>query len=123
MDKVEVAKLLARASAFDNRIVNDVNVAAWHEVLWQVDYDLAVAAVNEHFKTSTEYLMPVHVSNGAKVQRDRRDRQARVEAAKAIDMDAERLRRELEYVEPPKCEHGHNIARCLTCIRKMKEEM
>jgi hypothetical protein len=122
MDKIEVAKLLTRASAVDNRILSEATVEAWHELLWSVDYELAVLAVNEHFKTSTDYLLPVHIVQGVKVQRDRRDRQARVEAAKAIDMDAERLRRELEFVEPPKCEHGHNIARCLTCIRKMKEE-
>lgn len=64
MNKLEVAKLLARAAVIDNRIVTEETIVVWHELLVDVDYERAVQIMNEHFKKSTEYFMPAHIEQG-----------------------------------------------------------
>lgn len=62
----EVAELLGRIAAYDRRTLGEADVLAWHEVLRDIAYDDALAAVVEHFKISREWLMPVDVRMGAK---------------------------------------------------------
>lgn len=76
MKRSEVAELLARVVAFDRRTIGDSDVLAWYEVLSDIDYQDALAAVVGHFKISQEWLMPVHVRTGAKALR--RERLSRV---------------------------------------------
>ena len=46
MNKIESAQLLTIASGFDRYIaVGEVNATAWHAILTDVDYDLAVQAL------------------------------------------------------------------------------
>lgn len=65
MKKSEVLKLLTIASAFDNRRPTDVQVEAWHAVIGDLDYALAEAAVRRHFRESSQWMLPVHVVDGA----------------------------------------------------------
>lgn len=66
MNKSEAAKLLAFAAACDRRTVGPTDVLAWHELLAGIDYDDAAQAVRNHYATSPEWLMPVHVIRGVR---------------------------------------------------------
>lgn len=124
MNKVEVAKLLTRASAVDNRIVTEEGVTAWLELLGNVPYEFAVAAVNEHFKMSTEYLMPAHIITGARRARDRAERDERVR--QITDPNSERNRAlmaaEADRINIPECEHGISLVKCRPCCAKLAAE-
>lgn len=61
MDEKETRQLLIKASALDNRLVTNMSVKAWHDVVRGLDYGVAVAALDEHYRTSEAYLMPTHV--------------------------------------------------------------
>jgi hypothetical protein len=125
VNKVEIAKLLARASAVDNRIITEESVQAWFELLSNVPYEFAVAAVNEHFKNSTEYLLPAHIVAGARRARDRAERDQRVKDA--LDPGSKR-NLELQSAESdrqngiPQCEHGISLVRCMPCCTKEFEK-
>jgi len=62
MDLRQTGQLLVRASVVDNRRVEEETIHAWHEVLADVDYTDAVDALLEHRRTSTEYLLPAHIT-------------------------------------------------------------
>lgn len=57
----ELTVLLARIQVLDNRQVDDLTLEAWAPLMAGVAYPDAVAAVNEHFRESTEYLKPAHI--------------------------------------------------------------
>lgn len=87
MNTEEVTMLLTRIQVLDNRQVDQLTIEAWEPLMASTTYDDAVAAVNEHFRTSERYLLPVHVVEGARSARRRR-------------IDAVRLTvHEPEYVE------------------------
>lgn len=73
VDLTVAATLLSWASALDNRQVTDEAVHAWAASLnpnvTPVD---GKEAISEHFRTSTDYLMPKHVNYGAARIRERR---------------------------------------------------
>lgn len=64
MKKSEVAGLLAAASAFDNRRVTPEQVEAWHSLFVELDPADTMEAMKRHFRSSREYLMPVHIVEG-----------------------------------------------------------
>ena len=73
MKKSEVAKLLAMASAFDNRTVGEANVSAWESVLTpDMRFEDAVEALKAHYASSLDYLRPAHVNQGVTVLRKAR---------------------------------------------------
>lgn len=57
----EAEKLLIEMSAIDNRIVSDLAITAWAEVLGDMTYADARAALLEHRRTSSEYVTPAHL--------------------------------------------------------------
>lgn len=57
----ELTVLLARIQVLDNRQVDKLTLQAWEPLMAGVDYLDAVAAVNAHFRESTEYLKPAHI--------------------------------------------------------------
>lgn len=63
MNRTQTAQLLAKISAFDQRTVGDADVAAWHEALSDLPFDLASQAVSHwhgHTET-TRRMMPANV--------------------------------------------------------------
>jgi len=62
----QTAKLLAKAQLVDNRTVDAMTVAAWHEIVGPLDFDDAMTALTEHRRASTDYLMPAHIVAGVK---------------------------------------------------------
>lgn len=61
MNIKETNDLLVRIQVIDNRQIGDSTVLAWHELVEDLDYALAVEAVRLHFRESTSYLLPAHV--------------------------------------------------------------
>ena len=65
--------VLAFVSLIDNRAVSEESILAWHELLKEVEFEDAKDAVTDHFKTSTEYIRPAHIIQGARmVKMDRK---------------------------------------------------
>lgn len=65
MNIQETNELLLRIQIIDNRQVGDSTVLAWHELLDDVDLQLAIEATRLHFRESTSYLTPAHVRQNA----------------------------------------------------------
>lgn len=61
MDVREAFELLTLASARDGRTVSAEVAAVWADDLSDVAAVDAMAATREHFRTSTDWLMPAHV--------------------------------------------------------------
>lgn len=78
MNKTELSKLLAVASAVDNRRVTPETVEAWHLVVGHLSLDVAHEALLMHQRDSTDYLMPAHIVANAKRVRARREREQRM---------------------------------------------
>lgn len=71
MDLREVASLLALVQGHDNRSFTEESVTIWHEALATIPFDYARRALVEHVGTSTEYVTPAAIAQGARVIRHR----------------------------------------------------
>lgn len=76
MNKTETAALLAYASGRDSRKPDPAAVEAWFEDLGDLPFEDCRAAARQHFQTSTEYLMPVHIRSIVRTIRTERIRAA-----------------------------------------------
>ncbi|MBT8161030.1 MULTISPECIES: hypothetical protein [Arthrobacter] len=70
MEKSETAKILAKAALIDNRKIDRETVEAWHEVIGHVPYDIAMAALTIHRRTSSDYLVPAHIISNLRKARE-----------------------------------------------------
>jgi len=61
MNIAETTNALALAQAFDNRTVGEVNIRAWFSVLVHADAADVMAAIRDHYATTTEWIMPAHI--------------------------------------------------------------
>lgn len=61
MRKSQVADVLTLAASFDARTVGNADVEAWFLAIGDLDFEETMAAVIEHYKTSTDRLMPAHL--------------------------------------------------------------
>jgi hypothetical protein len=84
----DTARVLSKCAAFDNRSIDDPDVAAWHEVLANLELQDALAAVTAHYREQTQRAMPADIRRLAISERDRRqsaehqrDRRQAIEAA------------------------------------------
>jgi hypothetical protein len=84
VNRDDVVKLLAIASAFDNRKPNEAQAIAWAEVLTGLDPRDCAEAIKEHYKESREYLMPAHVVSRARTFMLRRREEEQVAEHLAI---------------------------------------
>jgi hypothetical protein len=71
----ETNQLLRFAASVDNRKFDDATVVAWQAILADVDSVDAMAAAVEHFRTNRDYLVPVHIRDGAKAVVELRERE------------------------------------------------
>jgi hypothetical protein len=69
MSEPEVRLLLAQIAAFDNRKVTDPTVVLWYQVFQGYSYAEVRWALYHHIGTSTEYLMPAHLTEIVKWKR------------------------------------------------------
>lgn len=87
MNLEETGVLLVKAAGYDNRTIGHGNVLAWHEALADLRLDDCLRAVALHHRSSTEYLMPVHVRRLAQdVRHDRQERE--LEAQRQLELAA-----------------------------------
>jgi hypothetical protein len=71
--KSEAATILAKIAAYDRRTVGEADVEAWTEALdGLVTVQDAMTAVRDHFRESSEWLMPVDIIKRSKALRFRR---------------------------------------------------
>src|SRR5581483_11879725 len=72
MTRDEVVDLLTLISARDNRNIGQITVMAWLGDVGDLDFDDAARAVGEHFRESTDWLMPAHIRRIVRRYRDER---------------------------------------------------
>lgn len=96
MTPAETAKVLAKASAYDQRTVGEMDVHAWHEVLHDLHLGDALEAVGRHYAEHTERIMPAHVRRLAlTIDRDRRRAgREETERAERLALEADPTRRD-----------------------------
>jgi hypothetical protein len=68
----ETGRLVGHMALYDNRKTGDPDTLAWYQVIGDLPYDDAKAAVIGHYAESTDRIMPAHVRNRVKAMR--RDR-------------------------------------------------
>lgn len=61
MTRGDVARLLAYIAAFDRRTLGDADVLAWYDVLGDLDFELARAAVRVWYTERDGWIMPSHI--------------------------------------------------------------
>ena len=81
MTRNEVIDLLTLTASFDRRTAGKTDVAAWQATVGDLAWDDARAAVIDHYRESTEWLMPAHIR-----QRVAAMRQARLDAAGPVEI-------------------------------------
>lgn len=86
MTDADVARVLTHAAAFDQRTIGAADVAAWAEVIGDLELDDCLEAVAAHFGSSQDRLMPFHVRRGA-VARAQARYAARLEQVVHVDPD------------------------------------
>lgn len=72
MNRSDTAKVLAKMTAYDRRTVGLADVAAWHEIIGDLDYDDCLAAVRDHYTNSREWCMPADIVKAVKAIRRER---------------------------------------------------
>lgn len=85
MDRRDIAQLLARVVAYDNRKVDEMTITAWCEALADVELVDAEPAVVDHYRGSDRWIMPVHVRGlSVKYRNERRIREAEAVARREL---------------------------------------
>jgi hypothetical protein len=79
MTRAEIAELLSMCAAFDRRTVGRADVAAWQQVLGDLDAADARQAVAEYYADHRDWIMPADIR-----QRVRAIRTARITAAHPV---------------------------------------
>lgn len=111
MNKLELSQLLTVVSGFDNRTVTPDIVEIWFPVLQDIDYTVAVEAVQVHYRDSTEWLMPATLRAASRRVLERREREERKSRPaierKEITFDREEFDRMVqESIEKHRAERG-----------------
>jgi hypothetical protein len=65
----ETGKLVGHMALYDNRRTSDPDTLAWYQVIGDLPYDDAKAAVIGHYAESTDRIMPAHVRTRVKAMR------------------------------------------------------
>lgn len=64
MDKSDVARILGLVTLAEGRRFEPAHVEFWFQLLGDLPADLAAAAVQMHYRSSTEMLKPAHIREG-----------------------------------------------------------
>jgi hypothetical protein len=71
MQKSEVAKLLTFVHSVQGGEPNQVEVAAWHDLIGHLDYDDAMQTAIRHFRSQARRIWPVDIIRGG-IQKNER---------------------------------------------------
>jgi hypothetical protein len=114
MKKSEINQILLYAQAVDNRNITDAMIDAWHDVIGELEFDVARAAIIEARKAENiAWIEPRHIMKYARPILDRQTVEAQRE---------ERLN-ELNNATSspmPKCKHGKGLLYCVPCCAVVK---
>jgi len=72
MDIRETGLLLAKIALVDNRTATNETIMAWQEILAETAFEDAMLALLIHYRTSTEWVRPAHIVQGAAAVRKER---------------------------------------------------
>lgn len=72
MNYAETAEVLGAIALYDARHVDEATIRAWHKMLHGFTLPDCLAAVEAHFRESTDYLLPAHIIRRVKSTRSRR---------------------------------------------------
>jgi hypothetical protein len=70
MKRSELAVVLAWVSSVDGRLVNEMTVEAWHELVGGYDAAAVARAVRDHYRERTRNIYPADVVDRLGVDRD-----------------------------------------------------
>ena len=93
MNVQETAEVLAKAALFDFRTVGENDVMAWWEVVGDLDYADAMAAVSRWYRDRSDRLMPSHLREAVALLQADRARAARLAATESALPPAEQAPR------------------------------
>lgn len=65
MKKSEAAMLLTFVHSVQGGEVTDIGIAAWHDLLSDVDYSEAMVAARNHYKTESRRIWPADIRRAA----------------------------------------------------------
>lgn len=91
MNRNQIIELLAIDASVTNRTVGETTIVTWSNLLADLSYDAAVAALLQHHKESTDWVKPAHIIDMARrlgnerVERGNIDSDFRAEREQAID--------------------------------------
>lgn len=107
----ETTLLLRQIATLDNRKVNDEVIAAWHEVIGQLPFDIAKEALKlAQQDASVKYLEPRHIFGWAKEAAFRLDRNK-------LSDQVQNLRGTPE----PNCKHDIKVNSCKSCCKELSK--
>jgi hypothetical protein len=72
MRRSEISLLLGVMAAYDRRTTGETDVAAWLDVIGDLDFADAVQAVKDHYRESSAWVMPADVRHRVKKIREER---------------------------------------------------
>jgi len=116
MDKREVEQLLIIASGIDRRQISEPMILAWYDALADMPYPVAVAALREHRRESTEYVQPAHI-----VARARRSDVERAEAEDREQRRAWLAERGLDEAQWGALVREHGVAAAIEHVESQRE--
>lgn len=61
MQVSEVAQLLLWAQSVDGRVLNEATARSWHQLIGHLDFEDALAAVQQHYREEHRWVMPADV--------------------------------------------------------------
>lgn len=61
MQVSEAAQLLLWAQGVDGRTLNELSARAWHQLIGHLDYEVALEAVQQHYREEHRWVMPADV--------------------------------------------------------------
>lgn len=72
MTEHELAMLLTRVQTIDHRVVDRLTLEAWEPIVGPLPYDDCLQAMNDHYASTGDWLMPHHIASGARRLADKR---------------------------------------------------
>lgn len=87
MTPAQAAALLTYASAFDNRRVTPEAATAWAEVLIPMSLADGKAAIQRHYASTSDWIMPVHINAAVTRVQEKRFEAAGVLPGSPADLD------------------------------------
>lgn len=63
MKQSETAKIVVWVQAVDGRVINDLTVEAWHQLIGHFPFEKVEAVVRDHYKRQSRQMYPADIVN------------------------------------------------------------